>query len=89
MTLARRQASIQRAEADTADWVPHVALEDVQELAQAAEDVARNGMGDRDALIIQTIFDGCFLVSEALQLTPSSLHQIPAGWATLHRQPLR
>jgi len=82
MTLTRRHAAIQRAEAGTADWVPHVTLEDVQELAQAAEGAARNGKGDRDALIIQTIFDGAFRVSEALQLTPNSLHQSSTGWAT-------
>ena len=82
MTLARRNVAIQRAEAGSNDWIPHITLEDVQALAQTAEGAARNGKGERDALIIQTIFDGCFRVSEALQLTPDSLHQTATGWAT-------
>ena len=82
MTLARRHAAIQRTAAGSNDWVPHISLEDVRQLAQAAETAAQNGKGDRDSLIIQTIFDGAFRVSEALQITPMSLHQSEGGWAT-------
>ena len=81
MSLARRHTAIQRAEAGAADWVPHVSPEDVRELANAAETAARNGKGERDTLIIQTIFDGCFRVSEALQITADRLHQTEDGWA--------
>ena len=39
---------------------PHLSIEEVQDLAAAAPNAARNGKGERDALIIQTIFEGCF-----------------------------
>jgi integrase len=60
--------------------VPHLRIEEVQELARQAEATARAGKGERDSLLIQTLFDGCFRVSEALRLTPESLVQTPYGW---------
>jgi len=83
VTLARYNQSraIERAGDGAADYVPHITLEDVQELASAALRAARPGNADRDSLLIQTLFDGCFRVSEALQLTPQTLHQTPGGWA--------
>jgi len=77
----RQQTAIRLADQGAADWVPHITLEDVQELAAAAQAQARGGKGERDALLIQAIFDGCFRVSEALQLSPSTLHQNRDGWA--------
>lgn len=41
--------AIRLAEQGAADWVPHITLEDVQELAAAAQGQARNGKGERDA----------------------------------------
>jgi site-specific recombinase XerD len=60
--------------------VPHLRIEEVQELSRQAEKTARAGKGERDSLLIQTLFDGCFRVSEALRLTPESLVQTPYGW---------
>lgn len=74
-TLAIRQARTTES-----DFVPHLRIEEVQQLASEAEAAARNGKGERDALLIQTIFDGCFRVSEAVSLTPRSLVQTPHGW---------
>ena len=78
MTLTRQSTAIQQAQAGTAAWIPHLSIEEVQDLAMAAHNTARNGKGERDALIIQTIFDGCFRVTEALSLTPNSLRD---GWS--------
>lgn len=81
MTLARRNTAIEKAADSSADWVPHISLDDVRGLASAALNAGREGKGDRDSLLIQTMFDGCLRVSEALQLTPNSLHQTEYGWA--------
>ncbi len=81
MTLAARNTAIQRAQVGEAVSVPHLSITEVQELAEAAGAAARKGHADRDTLLIQTIFDGCFRVSEALQLTAQALRHTPAGWA--------
>ncbi len=81
MTLAARNTAIQRAQAGEAVSVPHLSITEVQELAEAAGAAARKGHADRDTLLIQTIFDGCFRVSEALQITASALRHTQAGWA--------
>jgi integrase len=72
--------AIRKAHETEADFVPHLRIAEVQELARQAEVTARTGKGERDSLLIQTLFDGCFRVSEALRLTPESLVQTPYGW---------
>ena len=42
----------------TADYVPHLTFEMVEMLADAAKQEARKGKGERDKLLIQTLFDG-------------------------------
>jgi hypothetical protein len=69
--------AIRKAHETEADFVPHLRIEEVQELARQAEATARAGKGERDSLLSQTLFDGCFRVSEALRLTPESLVQTP------------
>ncbi len=81
MTLVARNTAIQRAQAGEAASVPHLSIAEVQELAEAAGAAARKGHADRDTLLIQTIFDGCFRVSEALQLTAAALRHTQAGWS--------
>ncbi len=82
MTLARRNTAIQRAQAGEAVSVPHLSITEVQQLAEAAGAAARKGHADRDTLLIQTIFDGCFRVSEALQITAQALwHTQAGGWS--------
>jgi integrase len=70
--------AIRKASETEADFVPHLRIEEVQELSRQAEATARAGKGERDSLL--TLFDGCFRVSEALRLTPESLVQTPYGW---------
>ena len=79
--LARQNTAIQQTQAGASSWVPHLSIEAVQDLATAAQNAARNGKGERDALVIQTIFDGCFRVTEALSLTPNSFHEAQTGWS--------
>jgi integrase len=72
--------AIRKAHETEAAFVPHLRIEEVQLLAKHAHQSARPGKGERDSLLIQTLFDGCFRVSEALRLTPESLVQTPYGW---------
>lgn len=82
MTIAKfRPSAILRAQAGLATIVPHLTLEDVQRVAAAALGAAHSPRrGQRDALLILTMFDACLRVSAALQLTPASLQNTPTGW---------
>tara|TARA_Y100000310_G_scaffold255868_1_gene263494 strand:- start:296 stop:853 length:558 start_codon:yes stop_codon:yes gene_type:complete len=60
--------------------VPHLGLEEVQSLAVAATVDALGMNKERDALMIQTLFDGCLRKSEMLQLTPNRIVQTSTGW---------
>ncbi len=83
MTLARRNTAIEQTQATSLAWVPSLAIDQVRLMAEAAKDAARSGNGERDELLIQTMFDGALRVSEARQITPESLHQTTTGgWAT-------
>ena len=63
------------------DYVPHLSFEMVQHLADAAKEAARKGKGDRDKLLIETLFDGMFRVSEGLSLYPKIIVQDEEGWS--------
>lgn len=73
---AQRQVMI-RAEAESGGYIPHISLDDVIRIAEAAS-VGRHG--ERDKLLVQTLFDGCLRVSEALRLTPGHIKQDADGW---------
>jgi site-specific recombinase XerD len=78
MYLSKRPINtlaIRKSHETEADFVPHLRIEEVQELARQAEATARVGKGERDSRLIQTLFDGCFRVSEVLKLSPESLVQ--------------
>jgi len=71
-------SAIQRAEAASADYVPHVTVSQVKALAAAAGQNRRRG--ERNALLIKFLFDGCLRVSEALAVRPADLQRTPDGW---------
>jgi hypothetical protein len=52
--------AIRKAAETEVDFVPHLRIEEVQELARQAEATARSGKGERDSLLIQTLFEGAF-----------------------------
>ena len=62
--------AIQRAEAGAADYVAHVTSGQVK-LAVVASQNRRHG--ERNALLIKFLFDGCLRVSEALEVRPVDL----------------
>jgi len=60
-------SAIQRAEAGATDYVPHVTAGQVKLMAVVAGQNKRHG--ERNALLIKFLFDGCLRVSEALRCT--------------------
>ena len=71
-------SAIQRAEAGAADYVPHVTSGQVKLMAVLAGQNRRHG--ERNALLIKFLFDGCLRVSEALGVRPIDLQRTPDGW---------
>ncbi len=71
-------SAIQRAEVGTADYVPHVTAGQVKLMAVVAGQNTRHG--ERNALLIKFLFDGCLRVSEALSIRPIDLQRTPDGW---------
>ena len=60
--------------------VPHWGIKEVMALVEAARQRGRGGKGDRDALLIQTIFDGALRVSEALGVRPMDVSRTDGGY---------
>jgi len=71
-------AAIQRTEAGAADYVPHVSVGQVKLMAVVAGKNKRHG--ERNALLIKFLFDGCLRVSEALAVRPCDIQRTPDGW---------
>jgi len=75
---ASKAAAIQRAVTGSADYVPHVSADQVKLMAAAA--CRRKRHGERNALLIKFLFDGCLRVSEALGVRPVDIQETPDGW---------
>lgn len=71
-------SAITRARAAAGAYVPHLGVPEVRAMAQEVFRASRNG--ERDRLLILTLFDGCLRVSEALALRPKDIKQDDAGW---------
>jgi len=74
---SNQQLAIRQAEAGTVDYVVHLNLDQVRELAEAA---GGSRHGERDKLLIQLLFDGCLRCSEAIGIRPRDIVQDYAGW---------
>ena len=80
-TLRNKNAklpAIQRAQAGAADYVPHVTVSQVALMAIVAGQNKRHG--ERNALLIKTLFDGALRVSEALGIRPVDIARTLDGW---------
>ena len=71
-------SAIQRGEAGAADYVPHVSAGQVKLMVVVVGQNRRHG--ERNALLIKFLFDGCLRVSEALAVRPIDLQRTPDGW---------
>lgn len=72
--------AIRQARVGQSDFVPHLGIDEVRRLAISARARVRVGNGERDELLIQTLFDGCFRVSEVTSISPNRLVHTPDGW---------
>ncbi|MBV6341480.1 tyrosine-type recombinase/integrase [Candidatus Magnetobacterium casense] len=73
-----KSPAVIKARAAAGSYVPHLRLEEVLAIAQVAGAVRENG--ERNRLLVLTIFDGCLRVSEALALKVGDLKQSGEGW---------
>ena len=60
--------------------VPHWGINEIIPLVDAARQRGRGTRADRDALLIQTIFDGALRVSEALGVRPMDVIRTDGGY---------
>ena len=80
MTLASRNVlAVHDVQTGRAAYVPHLDLDAVQRLMDAAAEAPR--AGKRDALLVAMLFDGCPRVTEALGLRPVDLRRSGHGWS--------
>lgn len=63
--------------------VPHWGLSEVHALVGAARTRGRGIKGERDGLLVQTIFDGALRVSEALGIRPLDVIRTDGGYRLL------
>ena len=63
--------------------VPHWGLSEVQALVEATRTRGRGIKGERDGLLVQTIFDGALRVSEALGIRPLDVIRTDGGYRIL------
>lgn len=73
-----KQSAIIRHKDATNAYIPHLDLEAIRIIAETAGQDRLHG--ERNKLMIQTIFDGCFRVSEALGIEPKHIKQNEDGW---------
>ena len=72
-------SAIARAKGYSPTYVPHLGLQEVRAMAEAVSRASRNG--ERDRLLILTLFDGCLRVSEALALRRKDIKRSDGeGW---------
>jgi len=72
-----QQLAIRRGEAGSADYVVHLNLDQVRQLAGAA---GQSRHGERDKLLVQLLFDACLRCSEGISIKPNALIQNNTGW---------
>ncbi|MFC1977909.1 tyrosine-type recombinase/integrase [Chloroflexota bacterium] len=72
-------SAIQRAEASRSDYVPHLSLADIRLIVKA---IGRERLwGERNGLLIETLYDGVLRCSEGIGLRPCDVTQEGSGWA--------
>ena len=80
MTIALRDTTaIRQTQKESAEPVPHLNVDAVRLLIDAARLAPLTG--ERNALLIASLFDGALRVSEALRLRPVDLVRTESGWS--------
>lgn len=75
--ISNQLEKVKQSATYNADYIPHLSIEQVKKLAEAASSTRH---GDRDAILIQLLFDGCLRCSEAVSLRPIDIESKSDGW---------
>ena len=78
MRESLQRSAIVRASSQNARVIPHLGMEEVRTIADAAD---RGVNGERDRLLIQTLFDACLRVSEGLGIKLADIRIDAHGWS--------
>ena len=83
MTLAcRNLPAVREAQQGAAETVPHLDAQAVRRLVESARSASQTG--ERNALLIVTLYDGALRVCEALALRPIDLVRADTGCASAY-----
>lgn len=77
LNKSRQALAIRRAGELAGDYVPHWGMDEVKALAFVAEGSRH---GERDKLLVLTLFDACLRISEALGICPKDIDHTADGW---------
>jgi integrase len=78
LNKSAKMSAIAKARSTAGGYVPHLGIAEVSAMAEAVSTASRNG--ERDRLLILTLFDGCLRVSEGLALRPKDIKHDADGW---------
>lgn len=78
LNKTNEQLAIRQARGYEADYVPSLGIEQVRQMAELAAQNRRNG--ERDGLLVLTLFDGCFRCSEAIGIRPGDIKESGSAW---------
>lgn len=78
LNKTKNVTAITRVKGYQADYVPHIDIEAVKAIADAAGRTGRHR--GRDSLLVETITDPCLRITECLRLRPRDIKQGQTGW---------
>ena len=72
--------SIMKGEAGQTDYVAHLTKSDILLMIETARAITKGRRGERNALLIRTLFDSCLRISECLSLRPCDIQPDGEGY---------
>ena len=72
--------SIMKGEAGQTDYVAHLTKSDILLMIETARAITKGRRGERNALLIRTLFDSCLRISECLSLRPCDIRPDGEGY---------
>jgi integrase len=72
--------AIIKGETGQTDYVAHLSKADILLMIETAKTITPGRRGQRNALLIRTLFDSCLRISECLSLRPSDIRQDGEGY---------
>ena len=72
--------AIMKGEAGQTDYVAHLTKADILLMIETAKTITKGRRGERNALLIRTLFDSCLRISECLSLRPCDIQPDGEGY---------